>query len=245
LAKTRYFFCKKRFFGAERDLLVEKNWSCVLLLMLLYYCCYCNIDHQRHSERMKSLTTSAILALPCVLAKQYIYPPEQNTCANDYFGQAVATNGNWLAVGAPGDEATCFGGYVHLYVPAGAGDDWIFVDSIGFDDGQEFGWSIDMVDDAMYASRPQALTDCGVGVSVGNVAVFEDMGGSWNQTQVLFPSNACTASTTQSDFAYIGSDMHFGYDVASYGNHMIIGTRMCNADYDTPVFNIPGKYELA
>lgn len=188
---------------------------------------------------MRFFIITALLAVPSALADANISPPEQNTCTNDYFGQAVATNGNWLAVGAPGDNSTCFGGYVHLYIPSN--EVWTFVESIGFEDGQEFGWSIEMVDTAMYVSRPLAVKACGTGVSVGSVAVFDNNFGAWNETQVLFPSNACTESTTESELQYIGSDMHFGYDVATYGNHMIIGTRMCNADYETDVFSIPGK----
>jgi hypothetical protein len=124
--------------------------------------------------------------------------------ANAGFGTSVATNGDWIAVGAPLDSTSApLEGSVEFFERIGSS--WVFrlriSGSVAFG---RFGASMSLDDDLFAVGQP--------GESEGRVRVFERLASSWIEFPTLSPVGAT-----------LGAE--FGCDVALDDDMLIVGAR--------------------
>jgi len=102
-----------------------------------------------------------------------------STSDNDYFGMSVAINGDWIAVGAPGESGfDPESGAVHLFAVTDTGISYsqtVYDAQSGA--SHAFGWSLDMTASLLVAGAPYASN---LGVSDGTATVFRLAGGVWS-----------------------------------------------------------------
>ena len=135
-----------------------------------------------------------------------LFPNDPTT--DNKFGTSMAVEGDYLMVGAPGDAT--FGneaGAVYIF-KKNAGNIYQQEQKIFAEDaevGDLFGYSISMSGNFLLvgAYRNTTATD-----RLGAVYVFENLGGTWSQTQRL----------TSNSF-----NQGFGYSVSIRDNHLVVG----------------------
>ncbi len=144
----------------------------------------------------------ALLA-PNTLAGEEWHAPDSG--AGHWFGYSVSSAEGLLFAGAPlENRAGSQAGAAYLVdtsLPAGAGNK---VTPVQRQSGQRFGWDVDLTADVLVVGAP------GSGSMVGQVYVFELVGGSWIQTTILqgLPGH--------------GGD-RFGSAVAIEGDRILVG----------------------
>jgi hypothetical protein len=138
-----------------------------------------------------------------------LVPPSNQRAAGDQFGTAVAIDGNYCVVGAPGNDARGYNaGAAFLYrLTSGT---WQFVSSLAHLDvsaGDSFGSSVAMTGDVLAIG---AGPDDPAGTNSGKVFVFRRYSESWIHEQAVVPVQAVS-------YAY------FGGSVAVHDNVMVVG----------------------
>lgn len=129
----------------------------------------------------------------------------------DYFGYAVAIDGDTLVVSASRYPDTSDGtgkAYVYVY----NGSDWVPQTSLQADDGEEgnhFGWSVAIENDTIAVGAPYDDNDNGT--DAGAVYLFTRSGTTWSQdTKLVAHDGAANA--------------HFGTSVSLNGNMLVVGS---------------------
>lgn len=105
----------------------------------------------------------------------------------DYFGAALAIEGDHLVIGAPGDDGPPAGA-VYAYERVQGG--WAWQQTLRPDDsqvGDAFGWSVGLEGDRLLVGAP--LGGDGAALSSGAVYAFIRGSGGWLQDRKLSPSN--------------------------------------------------------
>ncbi len=104
--------------------------------------------------------------------------------AGDHFGHCVALTGDWVAVGAPGEDVDgSSAGGVYLYQRSGSS--WSLSGRVAPADvaiGDKFGESIDLDGDRLVAGSAQ---DDDRGDRSGSASLFSRQGSTWSQTQKI------------------------------------------------------------
>ena len=131
-----------------------------------------------------------------------------NRAANDYFGRSVAIDGDNAAVGAPGKETAYLftkpvGGWASATQPV---EPAATLNKEGTEDGDGFGWSVDIDGGTIVVGEHQAST------GPGAAYVFTGSGSSWAQRTKL---------------SGLGADLgvEFGYSVAVSGDYIAVARR--------------------
>ena len=139
--------------------------------------------------------------------------------SDQFFGKAVAIDGNRLVVGAwSDDEADEDAGAVYVFERLG--DEWIELAKVTASDAAMqdlFGGAVGSDGDLLVAG---ARRNDDLGISSGSAYVFRYQDGTWEQEAKLLPSNGEGGAL-------------FGYDVAVSGERILVG-----APYQG--FNEPG-----
>ena len=133
---------------------------------------------------------------PTVTQVQKLIAPDPDEY--DFFGNAVAIDGDYLVVGMYGDMigGTRFGGSAYVFVRNGG--TWSFQAKLTADDGQagdQFGFSVDVSRDLVAVGAPERDS------KTGAVYLFRRSGTTWTQEDKLTPSDGPAA-------------MRFGHSVA-------------------------------
>lgn len=131
--------------------------------------------------------------------------------AGDLFGLAVALDGNRLAVGAPGADATApDSGAVYVFERSATG--WVETAKlvgVGADVGEALGWSLALEGDTLIAGAADDHHSGGM-FDGGAAYHFALSGGAWTQLQRLIPGDG-------SAFDY------FSYSLALDGDTLAVG----------------------
>lgn len=148
------------------------------------------------------------------------YVKASNTDASDNFGHAVAVAGEWLVVGAPGEDgavntASASGA---AYVFRRVGGIWQQADLLrasNADAGDQFGYAVAVSEDRIVVGAPNedsagANPSDNSAANAGAAYVFEWSGVSWQQSAILKASNA-------------GAGDSFGMAVAISGDTVAVG----------------------
>jgi hypothetical protein len=150
--------------------------------------------------------------------------------SNDYFGYAVAVDGDNVVVGAPGDDdGGDFSGSVYVFnKDQGGVDNWGQLPKLTASDGQAydyFGGSVAISGDRLIIGAPEYFSVN----SAGAAYIFHWNGSGWVQQQKLTPSE----NPTPSDF--------FGCSVSISGDYAIVGANR-NGPTDFNMRNIGMSY---
>lgn len=149
-------------------------------------------------------------------------PQAEGGLRDDWFGAAVATDGDWVAVGAPlANAAQIDDGAVFLYRDTGAG--WARTQKITAPDpgaGDEFGFALRFVDDVLLIGAPGDDNE-------GSVYIYRLDGSSW-----LFETKLYGAATS--------SNARFGNAVAGSGDTVLVGTPLQSGGGLVSVFQFDG-----
>ena len=131
----------------------------------------------------------------------------------DFFGESVALEGDWLFIGAMGnDDREPEGGAVYVFKRNDG--QWEQVQILYPNDPQDFhrfGWEIALEGDRVFVSAPQ---DEELDIQAGAVYVFErdPLSDEWGQTQKILPENNIP-----------GLVSFFGTTMGLDGEHLIVG----------------------
>jgi hypothetical protein len=135
--------------------------------------------------------------------------------ANDFFGAAVAVDGDTAAIGAPMKTVGAHAQQGQAYVFARAGTSWsqqaVLVDSATGAAGDWFGMSVSLSGDTAIVGA--GMKPVGANTRQGQAYVFVRAGTSWSQQAILV------------DSATGSSDDRFGSAVALSGDTAVIGAR--------------------
>lgn len=145
-------------------------------------------------------------------------PPVESMCceeaftltggsSSDDYGDAIAIDGNWAAVGAPGFGPDFGDGSVIMYFYDGS--NWSESSIIGAPDNapEEFGSAITIQDDLLVIGAPGTRFSS----DTGSVYIFEYNGSSWIETTRLKPTDGQT-------------NERFGFDVDISGDYIVVGS---------------------
>jgi len=140
--------------------------------------------------------------------------------ADDRFGRSVSISGDYVVVGAYGDDAE-YDGYWQgsAYIFKRSGTSWAQEDKLIASDGDsddEFGWAVSISGDYAVVG---ALLDNDNGTFSGSAYVFKRSGTSWAQEAKLLPSRA----DTDDEYGWATNDQ-FGYSVSISGDNAVVGT---------------------
>ncbi len=150
---------------------------------------------------------------------QKVVAPDRT--AIDYFGYSVAMDGNYAVVGA-GNSGLDLAGANPLtdagaaYVYRNNAGTWVYLQKIVASDragGANFGLSVAISSDFLIVGALSENRDAGGGnllVSAGAAYIFNNVAGTWTQTQKLVASDRATTD-------------NFGSAVAISGNYAIVG----------------------
>ncbi len=140
----------------------------------------------------------------------------------DRFGDAVAIDGNWLAVGAPWDDLdsdagttdTDKNGTVHMFQRQGG--DWVFKQELQHttDFGGDFGADIDI--DTHNGVTRMVVSSGGDNGGSGSAQIYKLNGSTWQHEQELTISNSQRPSPSL-------NKLFAGGDVVIDGNRIIVG----------------------
>ncbi|MEM7516540.1 MAG: hypothetical protein AAF368_06425, partial [Planctomycetota bacterium] len=135
---------------------------------------------------------------------------EADTVGNEFYGGAIAMDGDTLVVGAQLADVNGEPDAGRVYVYSRGSGSWMLEDTLIPNDtggGQRFGSSVDIDGDRILvgASFEYELAPAG-----GAAYVFERTGSSWNQTAKIFDDNP-------------GFARFFGSNVELDGDHALIG----------------------
>ncbi len=134
--------------------------------------------------------------------------PEQPG-GNDFFGQAVALDGERLLVGAPGEDSVALdGGAAYLF--AFDGTSWVEQKKVTVASASaqaRFGEVLDLDGSRMVVS---ALHSGILGSQQGEVYIFDELGGEWELSAQLAPKEA-------------GAGDGFGWRVDLLGDDLLVG----------------------
>ncbi|HWS26319.1 MAG TPA: FG-GAP repeat protein [Xanthomonadales bacterium] len=164
------------------------------------------------------LLSGSLLAQPVHLASSALPTPVVGDGnSGDNFGNAIAVSGDYVVIGAYGDTAVApdalFGiAQGSAYVFERSGDSWVLAqklepDSIG-EDGDNFGFSIAMVDDFLAIGAPRRSQD-GLFES-GTVFVYGRSSSGYLLRQILSPT-------------VTAAELRFGAAIALWQDQMAIG----------------------
>jgi len=152
----------------------------------------------------------------------------------NWFGRAVATDGEWVFVASPGDDTVAnLSGVVDVYrVTALGAQHTQRLFSTNQTGNMIFGWAMDADDGRLVVSAPylrsiidpQGPTTFPPGV----VFVFEEFNGFWFETSRIVPSNGA-------------NEDQFGISVAISGTHLLVGADQ--QDQVTPNGGLVYAYE--
>lgn len=141
-----------------------------------------------------SLSLVALWIAPTSGVAQSQSPPIQKLLApdgeaGDSFGYAGVISGNWLIIGAPGDD-DAHGEAGALYAYARVGGIWSLAQKVYAHDGQvqtwadQFGYSVAMAGDLLAGG---AIHDTNpAGLEAGSVFLFSNQGGTWVQIHRIY-----------------------------------------------------------
>ncbi len=146
-----------------------------------------------------------LACLRAVLALMLLVPPALSQCAlekmiagdgapDDFLGNAVALQGDLAFLGAPFRDSGGVADSGAVYVFLRSSFEWqeiaILVSSES-NPGQNFGFSLDVLDDRLLIGAPG---DDEGGLKVGAVYVFDFVAGSWSETDKLVASDPLESS---------------------------------------------------
>lgn len=130
--------------------------------------------------------------------------------ASDYFGQSVSIDGDYCAIGSPGDDVGANLNQGTAYVFIRSGINWTQQDYKTLPGGAEaddFGSAVSISGIYLVVGAP--LDDIGATMNRGSAHVFQRTGSSWSHTQVL---------------TYTDNDHYnFGASVSINGNYLVAG----------------------
>lgn len=158
-----------------------------------------------------SLTVDATRAVYPVTIDPYVETKllPADLAAGDYFGYAVAADGNTLVVSSPGDdEVVADSGSVYVYTRSGAA--WTLQAKLTAGDPgpvDRLGWSVAISGDTVVAG---AKDDDVAGVDSGSAYVFRRSGTTWSQEDKLTASDGV-------------ADDCFGWSVGIDGETIVVG----------------------
>lgn len=161
----------------------------------------------------------------------------------DRFGWSVAIDGNFIIVGAPGEDDDLAGnnnisktGSAYIY--ENQGGTWIEVQKIIANDrsiDDEFGWSVDIDESTIIIGAHQDFDDVNGNNPIhhaGSVYIFDYNAGTgvWSQSQKIVASGR--APDINYPNGYNGEDLsdQFGHTVGVSGDYIIVGA--LNHDWD-------------
>ena len=153
---------------------------------------------------------------PIITNSEKVLPPA--TATGDLFGEAIATDGNRMAVSAreADNPAGNSFGRVDVFEWNAGGGTWDLLDSVDYPGAgsADFGWSLDINGDFLVVGAPLDDTN---GANAGAAFIFEFSGGSYGLTDTLYecdPSGGSCDGTAAGGF----DGANFGYDVAIASN---------------------------
>ncbi|MFM7259265.1 MAG: FG-GAP repeat protein, partial [bacterium] len=130
--------------------------------------------------------------------------------ASDFFGAAVAITGDWIAVGAPGDDVGANSSQGSVRIFSRSGTVWTAAVTLTPGDGaasDNFGSALAYEYNTLVVGVSQ--DDVGANSSQGSVRVYTRNGGTWSSVTLLAPDGAA-------------GDL-FGYSVSISGDSIAIG----------------------
>jgi hypothetical protein len=160
----------------------------------------------------------------------------------DRFGWSVAIDGNYMVVGAIGEDddlvgSTSMSKSGAAYIFENQGGTWVEIQKIIASDrsiDDEFGWSVDIDGNTIIVGAHQDFEDVN-GLNpihhAGSVYIFEkNISGVWNQTQKIVASGR--APDLYYPNGHVGEDLsdQFGHSVGISGDYIVIGA--LNHDWD-------------
>jgi len=137
---------------------------------------------------------------------------------DDYFGISVSISGDYIIVGAYGDDS--YTGSAYIFVRSGTS--WSQQDKLTASDGDtddNFGWAVSLSGDYAIVG---AYGDADGGLSSGSAYVFVRSGTSWSQQDKLTASDAAafdnfgTAVSIDADYAVIGANQDNTFTGSAY-----------------------------
>ena len=134
--------------------------------------------------------------------------------AGDRFGQSVAVSGDHIAVGAPGRTVTAHPEAGSIYTFGRVGGIWqppALRDNPAPQDGEHYGWSVDMDGDTLVVGEPLSSGSV-YGPEHGFARVYVWNGSSW--------AFLCGLEDTEVD----ATGMRLGWDVAVSGQTIVTGS---------------------
>jgi|GEM_PF-4834227 len=151
---------------------------------------------------------------PVVNQDQLITIPDSST--GDFFGEAVATDGNLMIVSVRGaDRNLADQGRAEIY--SWNGTDWVFVDELlspNPAEDDEFGWSVDINETSGHAVVGAPLEDTN-GVDAGAVHIYVDnQNGTWGLKQSIYECDTAVADC--------GGVAAGGFDGSQFGKAVAI-----------------------
>ena len=161
-----------------------------------------------------------------------------NLGANDQFGKAVAISGNYVIVGAIGEDGTSVGGTTdscgaaYIFERDGSGN-WAetkILRASNLEASDHFGRSVAISGNyAIVGATGEAGSGNTTPIS-GAAYIFErDGSGNWAETKILRASN-------------LGADDNFGWSVAISGNYAIVGAIQEDENNTSAGFNSGAAY---
>jgi FG-GAP repeat/LytTr DNA-binding domain len=130
--------------------------------------------------------------------------------ANDNFGRSVSIDGDYAAIGAPGDDVGANTNQGTAYVFIRSGVSWTEEDKKTIPSGaasDAFGTSVSISGIYLIVGAP--YDDVSGTTGAGSAHIFQRIGTAWSHIQVLTFINS--------------EDYHFGYSVSISGNYMVVG----------------------
>ena len=127
--------------------------------------------------------------------------------ADDHFGSALASYGNWLMISANADDTNGYYEVGSVYFYQLIDNQWVERQKIsypGLNDDDNFGWSIDIYDTIAVIGAPGYFSNKGA------VFIYTYDGNQWQYRTIL-----------QSDD--IAFDDNFGYSVSFDGHYLLVG----------------------
>ncbi len=147
---------------------------------------------------------------------QTLSAPAGDAQVSDFFGHDVATDGDHLIIGAPGDDQRSpDAGAVHFFERVGG--TWLYEGKLftSTTDGASLGWTVALNGDRALAS---AVFDDQASRDAGKVIAFERKGTGWEVTQAITAAHPAIREV----FGNKG--------LALQGDHALIGASQANAD---------------
>jgi len=149
-------------------------------------------------------------SLPAVTCTSYLgVLTQQGGTTGDCFGEAIAQDGNTLAVGAGGDNFSSGSVFVH----SGSGGQWgqpIQLQASDLSPQDRFGCSLSLDGDRLAVGARMAN---GPVVDTGAVYIFERIAGVWTETAKITASDASLSA-------------YFGATVALDGDRLAVGSTL-------------------